>query len=35
VLLLAKLRNGPVGKVPLTFLGKFTRFGNAASPHQF
>jgi replicative DNA helicase len=34
-LIVAKQRNGPVGKVPLTFLGKFTRFGNAASPHQF
>jgi replicative DNA helicase len=34
-LIVAKQRNGPVGKVPLTFLGKFTRFGNSANPHQF
>jgi replicative DNA helicase len=34
-LIVAKQRNGPVGKVPLTFLGKFTRFGNAANPDRF
>jgi replicative DNA helicase len=34
-LIVAKQRNGPVGKVPLTFLGKFTRFGNAATPDRF
>jgi len=34
-LIIAKQRNGPVGKVPLTFLGKFTRFGNAAQPDRF
>jgi replicative DNA helicase len=34
-LIIAKQRNGPVGKVPLTFLGKFTRFGNAAHPDRF
>jgi replicative DNA helicase len=34
-LIVAKQRNGPVGKVPLTFLGKFTRFGNAAQPDRF
>jgi replicative DNA helicase len=34
-LIVAKQRNGPVGKVPLTFLGRFTRFGNAAQPDRF
>jgi replicative DNA helicase len=34
-LIVAKQRNGPVGKVPLTFLGKFTRFGNAAHADRF
>jgi replicative DNA helicase len=34
-LIVAKQRNGPVGKVPLTFLGKFTRFENAARPDRF
>ena len=34
-LIVAKQRNGPVGKVPVTFLGKFTRFGNAAQPDRF
>jgi len=30
-LIIAKQRNGPIGKVPLTFLGAFTRFENRAS----
>jgi replicative DNA helicase len=29
-LIIAKQRNGPIGKVPLTFLGQFTRFENRA-----
>jgi replicative DNA helicase len=28
--IIAKQRNGPIGTVPLTFLGQFTRFENAA-----
>jgi len=31
-IIVAKQRNGPIGKVRLTFLGEFTRFENAASP---
>lgn len=31
-IIIAKQRNGPIGKVRLTFLGEFTRFENAASP---
>ena len=27
-LVIAKQRNGPIGKVPLRFLGSFTRFEN-------
>jgi replicative DNA helicase len=34
-LIVAKQRNGPVGKVPLTFLGKFTRFENYAGSDRF
>ena len=34
-LIVAKQRNGPVGKVPLTFIGKYTRFENAANPDRF
>jgi replicative DNA helicase len=34
-LIVAKQRNGPVGKVPLTFLGKFTRFENYAGTDRF
>jgi replicative DNA helicase len=34
-LIIAKQRNGPVGKVDLTFLGKFTRFENAAQRDRF
>ena len=34
-LIVAKQRNGPTGKVPLTFRGKFTRFENFASADRF
>jgi replicative DNA helicase len=34
-LIVAKQRNGPIGKVPLTFLGKFTRFENYAGADRF
>jgi len=29
-LIVAKQRNGPIGNVPLRFLGQFTRFENRA-----
>ena len=29
-LIIAKQRNGPIGTVPLTFLGQYTRFENRA-----
>jgi replicative DNA helicase len=31
-IILAKQRNGPVGRVKLTFLGEFTKFENYANP---
>ncbi|HXV10147.1 MAG TPA: replicative DNA helicase, partial [Burkholderiales bacterium] len=34
-ILLAKQRNGPTGKVMLTFLGKYTRFENYAGGDRF
>jgi replicative DNA helicase len=34
-IIIAKQRNGPVGKVELTFLGKFTRFENFAGPERY
>jgi replicative DNA helicase len=34
-LIIAKQRNGPVGKIDLTFIGKFTRFENAAQRERF
>ena len=34
-LIIAKQRNGPVGKVPVTFLGRFTRFENYAGGERF
>ena len=34
-ILLAKQRNGPTGKVTLTFLGKYTRFENFAGGDRF
>jgi len=33
--IIGKQRNGPIGKVELTFLGQFTRFENFASPGSF
>jgi replicative DNA helicase len=34
-IIIAKQRNGPVGKIDLTFLGKFTRFENYAGGDRF
>ena len=34
-IIIAKQRNGPVGKRDLTFIGKFTRFENYAGPSSF
>jgi replicative DNA helicase len=34
-LIIAKQRNGPVGKIDLTFIGKFTRFENAVQRNRF
>jgi len=34
-IILAKQRNGPVGKIELTFLGKYTRFENYATGDRF
>ncbi len=34
-IILAKQRNGPVGKIELTFLGKYTRFENYATSDRF
>ncbi|MBL6727876.1 MAG: replicative DNA helicase, partial [Methylophilaceae bacterium] len=31
-IILAKQRNGPVGRVKLTFLGEYTKFENYANP---
>jgi replicative DNA helicase len=33
--IIGKQRNGPIGKVELTFLGQFTRFENFAPPGSF
>ncbi len=33
--IIGKQRNGPIGKVELTFLGQFTRFENFAAPGSF
>ncbi|MGH8686226.1 MAG: replicative DNA helicase [Burkholderiales bacterium] len=33
--IIGKQRNGPIGKVELTFLGQFTRFENFAAPGTF
>jgi len=33
--IIGKQRNGPIGKVELTFLGQHTRFGNFADPGSF
>ncbi|NNM58367.1 MAG: replicative DNA helicase [Legionellales bacterium] len=34
-IIIAKQRNGPIGKVHLTFLGHFTRFENAADQRRY
>jgi replicative DNA helicase len=34
-IILAKQRNGPTGKLTLTFLGKYTRFENYAGSDRF
>ena len=33
-IIVAKQRNGPIGDLPLTFLGQYTRFENYAAPGQ-
>jgi replicative DNA helicase len=33
--IIGKQRNGPIGKIDLTFLGRFTRFANYADPNKF
>jgi replicative DNA helicase len=33
--IIGKQRNGPIGKVELTFLGQHTRFANFADPGTF
>ncbi|MEY8213133.1 MAG: replicative DNA helicase, partial [Colwellia sp.] len=32
-IIIGKQRNGPIGRVPLTFQGKYSRFDNYAGPH--
>jgi len=32
-IIIGKQRNGPIGRIPLTFQGKFSRFDNYAGPH--
>jgi replicative DNA helicase len=34
-IIIGKQRNGPIGKIDLTFLGEYTRFENLASPRSF
>ena len=34
-IIVAKQRNGPIGKVNLTFVGRHTRFENYADPRRF
>ena len=34
-LIIGKQRNGPIGRVDLTFLGRFTRFANFQDPNAF
>ena len=34
-IIIAKQRNGPIGKVNLTFLGKYTRFDNLARDYNY
>jgi replicative DNA helicase len=33
--IIGKQRNGPIGRIDLTFLGRFTRFANFQDPHAF
>src|SRR5262245_40695933 len=33
--IIGKQRNGPIGKIDLTFLGRYTRFANYANPDSF
>src|SRR5436190_2865620 len=33
--IIGKQRNGPIGKIDLTFIGRFTRFANFQDPHAF
>jgi replicative DNA helicase len=32
-IIIGKQRNGPIGRIPLTFQGQFSRFDNYAGPH--
>jgi replicative DNA helicase len=34
-IIVAKQRNGPIGDLPLTFLGQYTRFENYAAPGSY
>ena len=34
-IIIAKQRNGPIGMIPLTFLGEYTRFENMAKPGSY
>ena len=34
-IIIAKQRNGPVGKIDLTFLGEYTRFESLADPTRY
>jgi replicative DNA helicase len=34
-IIIGKQRNGPIGTVPLTFRGQFTRFENYAQPGRY
>jgi replicative DNA helicase len=34
-IIIAKQRNGPIGMVPLTFLGQYTRFENYIQDNNF
>jgi replicative DNA helicase len=34
-IIIGKQRNGPIGKVELTFLGEYTRFENYANPERY
>lgn len=34
-IIIGKQRNGPIGKIDLTFLGEYTRFESCARPHSY